>query len=297
MEFWAAGKLLLFGEYLVLRGSKSLAIPLTMGQSLTVNENESNTLEWKSKTSNKSWFEASFSLDLMEVQSNNEPVAEKLLEIFRFIRLKQPQLFEKGLSFETNLNFKREWGLGSSSTLISLLSQWSKVDAYQLLANSFGGSGYDVACATATSPILYEVINHQTTPVIIHRPIIQRLLFVYLGNKQDSQKEVIRFNEINVGQSLINEMNQIVETATQTHDIIEFEQLMYQSESLLSSILKQPTLKSQLFEDYPYAVKSLGAWGGDFFMATFRDEEEARYYFLEKGYNVQFNYFEVLKNR
>ena len=47
------------------------------------------------------------------------------------------------------------WGLGSSSTLISLLSQWSGVAPEKLLSTSFGGSGYDVACATAKDAIIY----------------------------------------------------------------------------------------------------------------------------------------------
>lgn len=296
MEFWAAGKLLLFGEYLVLRGAKSLSIPLSMGQSLQIEPREDHEIHWVSKAVNRTWLEIQSSTDLAVISTNDEELTSPLLQILQFIRRKNPALFEKGFNATTNINFKREWGLGTSSTLISLLSQWSGVNPYQLLANSFEGSGYDVACATATSPILYEVIEHKTTPVIIHRPIISRLLFVYLGKKQNSAQEVTKFGTARVSKAMIQEMNDLIHTAISTHDILEFERLMYQSENLLGAILKQPTLKEQLFEDYPFAIKSLGAWGGDFFMATFRDEEEARYYFLEKGYKVQFNYFEMIRN-
>lgn len=297
MEFWASGKLLLFGEYLVLRGTKSLSIPLTMGQSLTVQPSEKPGFSWTSKAANQQWFFVHYTDELTIVETNDEEVALTLSSLLLFIQTRHPELFSKPLSFETNINFKREWGLGTSSTLISLLSQWSQMDAYQLLANSFEGSGYDVACATATSPILYEVIQHKVSPVLIHRPIVSRLLFVYLGNKQNSYSAIQKFSETNVPKSCLSEMNQIIDDVLETQRIEHFEQLMYQSEALVGSILGQTPIKEKYFSDYPYAIKSLGAWGGDFFMATFREEEEARYYFLEKGYKVQFNYFEIIRNK
>ena len=57
----------------------------------------------------------------------------------------------------TKLTFPRAWGLGTSSTLISLIAQWAKCDPFELLFEAFGGSGYDIACATANSPISYQL--------------------------------------------------------------------------------------------------------------------------------------------
>lgn len=39
---------------------------------------------------------------------------------------------------ETKLEFPRDWGLGSSSTLINNIAQWAQIDAFKLLFESFG---------------------------------------------------------------------------------------------------------------------------------------------------------------
>ena len=73
-------------------------------------------------------------------------------------------------------------------------------------------------------------------------------------------------------------------------NIAQFEDVVDKHEALLSVILERSTLKALEFGDYSYSVKSLGAWGGDFFMATCRNSVEARMYFIEKGYEVVFTY-------
>ena len=56
MNFFANGKLLLTGEYAVLRGACALALPTKFGQHLTVEENNSNFINWKSLDhKNKVW--------------------------------------------------------------------------------------------------------------------------------------------------------------------------------------------------------------------------------------------------
>ena len=47
-SFYSNGKLLLTGEYAVLDGAKSLAIPVKYGQSLTAVETKTKTISWKS---------------------------------------------------------------------------------------------------------------------------------------------------------------------------------------------------------------------------------------------------------
>ena len=59
-----------------------------------------------------------------------------------------------GTRVETQLEFPREWGLGSSSTLISNLGLWAETDPYDLLSATLGGSGYDIAAARSESPFL-----------------------------------------------------------------------------------------------------------------------------------------------
>jgi hypothetical protein len=51
-----------------------------------------------------------------------------------------------GYNITTHLNFPKKMGTGNS-LLINNIAQWLQIDAFTLLNNSFGGSGYDIACA------------------------------------------------------------------------------------------------------------------------------------------------------
>ena len=60
-KFYSHGKLLLSGEYVVLDGALSLAIPTKYGQSLIVEQTEKLILNWKSFDENKTvWFQIHF---------------------------------------------------------------------------------------------------------------------------------------------------------------------------------------------------------------------------------------------
>jgi mevalonate kinase len=295
MEYYASGKLLLFGEYLVLKGSGCLAIPLKFGQKMQVENSEENNFKWTSKANENVWFSCIFSKELTIINTSDEAKAKLLMTLLKIIKEKNPLLFQTILDFQTQLDFPPEWGLGSSSTFISILSQWSKTDPYLLLKNSFGGSGYDIACATASTPIIYDRESHQTAPVYLFPKITSKLLFIYSGKKQNSSKEVEHFSLQKVSAGAVEKMRAIIVSASKATQVDAFEEAMEESENLLSGILDLPAIKEKYFPDYPFAVKSLGAWGGDFFMATFRKEHEARNYFAEKGYSVLFSYNEIIK--
>ncbi len=295
MEYWASGKLLLFGEYLVLKGSKSLAIPLRYGQQMNVTSNKFGKINWLSEVKGVEWFSARFSKELALIETNDTKIASTLLHLLQRIKSEKPSLFSDGLNICLNADFSLEWGFGSSSTLISLLSQWSGIDPYLLLYNSFGGSGYDVACATAHSPIVFEKERNVAMEIELAHSITSKLLFVYSGKKQKSKSEVLRFKEIDISASQKDEMNQIISEVIACNEIEELERLINQSEKLLSELLLLEQIKISTFNDYEYSIKSLGAWGGDFFMATYRNENAARDYFSRKGYEVQFNYDQIIK--
>ncbi|MDF3028293.1 MAG: hypothetical protein K0S23_2600 [Fluviicola sp.] len=282
---------MLFGEYLVLNGSDCLAFPLKFGQTLSVTK--SDELIWESYSKHGMWFSVSMDSDFTIRDTNNEEVAEILKQLFVVIRTEKPDL-DFSQKFRAEANFELNWGLGSSSTLISLLSQWSGVETRKLLDVSFGGSGYDVACATAKAPIIYA---NGKVKKEVHLPelITDKLLFIYLGNKQNSREEIKRFKKSNVAQHQVDTMNTIIASALQTDKIEVFEQQLDLSEELISSIIGTVKLKQRLFDDYAYSIKSLGAWGGDFFLATYRDLKTAKSYFGEKGYDVLFTYQEFIK--
>lgn len=294
--FKASGKLLLFGEYLVLRNSKSLAVPLNVGQQLEVAPQTEEGVVWKSFEGDSCWLEINLSENFVIVSSTDNEKAQIVQQLLKFIQKKKPNLKLNRLKFKVNLDFDREFGFGTSSTFISLLSQWSGVDPYLLLENSFGGSGYDIAAATAEAPIVYTIKNKVLEEVELSNEITDNLLFVYLGKKQISSKEIAKFKAKEVSDVQIKNMNTIVDKASHCVEITEWENLMKESENMLSSILNLPTVKERFFSDYPFEIKSLGAWGGDFVMATCRDLDEAKSYFLRKEMYVCYTYREIVKN-
>lgn len=291
--FKASGKLLLFGEYLVLNGANCLAIPLQFGQKMQVENVDDNCIYWESYSQNKCWFSAILDDDFSIVKTSNHAIATTLQKIFHTIKNQNPTINFHN-KFKVEADFNLNWGLGSSSTLISLLSQWSDVDAYELQRNSFGGSGYDIACATTEKPIIYSK-QSITKTVDLSPTITQHLLFIYSGKKQNSRVAINNYKRKIVPNNAINTINCIIDEAIQTEDIVTFENQIYQAESLLAGILNIQPLKEQIFIDYPYAIKSLGAWGGDFFMATFRNIGMAKQYFQDKGCDTIFTYEEIIK--
>lgn len=283
---------MLFGEYLVLNGAKSLAFPLKYGQTLDISTGEE--LEWESSSPDGTWFTARYDHDLAIVDTNDVKTAEVLQGLLKHIRGEKPSLPIKG-KFHAHANFNLKWGLGSSSTLISLLSQWSGVDPYQMLNTYFGGSGYDLACATAKGAIIYEVDGPTIQEVELNQNITDQLLFVYLGQKQSSKDEIERFEKQEITSAHVQEMNDIIAKALSAKSIEEFETELNRSEKLLSPLIGQQMLKERIFADYDYSVKSMGAWGGDFFLATFRDLDQAKTYFKNKGMDTMFTYYELVK--
>ncbi len=286
--FRAHGKLMLFGEYVVMRGVPALAFPIQFGQVLEIESSEE--FIWESFELDQLWFRAKFTKEFEIIETNNSVVAGKLMDILIDIASRDKFLFNDPLKFVANSNFNRHWGFGSSATLISLLSQWSNDDAYVLNERHFSGSGYDIACAVANTPILYYRDTREVHPLQFPDAITQRLLFVYLGNKQNSKSEVSKFSEKVIEQEEIEFLTALVLSASQASSIETFENIIDSHEEKLSKLLNRPTLKSVDFPDYPYSIKSLGAWGGDFFMATCRNLDEARMYFIEQGKEVIFTW-------
>ena len=57
-----------------------------------------------------------------------------------------------------------------------------KSGCLRFVGQTFGGSGYDVACATADSPIFYHRLSGQAhiQAVDFEPPFVEHLYFVYL---------------------------------------------------------------------------------------------------------------------
>ena len=300
-EFYSNGKLLLTGEYAVLDGALSLAVPTTFGQSLKVGEINSPQIVWQSiDEKGIVWFETTFVLETL-LSENGKPskdrVAETLTKVLKEAKKMNPDFLKekKGHKVETSLDFPRDWGLGSSSTLINNIAQWAEVDAFQLLWNAFSGSGYDIACAQHDTPILYRLKNGKpmVEPIDFNPPFTDSLYFIHLDKKQNSREGIARYRKMEFDmQKLIHEISEITENVIACSSLSDFEELLSEHEQLISNTLQLPTIKESLFPNYNGAIKSLGAWGGDFIMAT--GKEDTPKYFEEKGYETVLPYSKMV---
>ncbi|UII74692.1 GHMP kinase [Flagellimonas sp. HMM57] len=298
-EFYSNGKLLLSGEYAVLDGALSLAIPTKHGQSLKITTTTTGFLEWESFDKTKTaWFNGSFDIkSLKTIDTTDKNVAKTLSELLVEAKSQNSRFLENssGLKVETKLTFPKKWGLGTSSTLINNIAQWAEVDAYRLLWNAFGGSGYDIACAQHYQPILYQKENNtaHVEEVTFQPSFANSIYFVYLNQKQSSKEAITAYRTQYFDvHSLITNISTITKKMVNTTSLSEFESLMLQHEDILSEVLGLETVKSKLFADFTGAIKSLGAWGGDFIMAT--GGSDVSDYFKAKGFETVVPYADMV---
>lgn len=302
---YANGKLLLSGEYLVMYGAVSLAMPVNTGQSIEIFQTGNATLDWQAFDTTGKWFDVVFSLpDLSVINTSDSETALKLSEfLVSSNRLSGwMPVSGQGLSIKTTLGFNRKWGLGSSSSLVALIAEFAGTDPFALHELTSKGSGYDIACASASSPILYQIKgkSREITPVDFSPVFSENLYFVYLEKKQDSSREVSEFLKkpadlFKVEVDLISQMSLEMLNSESLGDFIS---VVEKHESLMENVLGLESVKKTLFSDFPGAVKSLGAWGGDFVLAaTPRDLAFVKDYFGHKDMHtvVPFSSFE-LKN-
>lgn len=296
--FEARGKLMLTGEYFVLDGATSLALPTVFGQKMTVEAIDAEELLWKSLDEQGSaWFEDRLPISLKAVGDEN-PIARKLLEILSEARKRNPAFLNNGASVCVQADFDLQWGLGSSSTLIALVAQWAQIDPYALQFACFGGSGYDIACATANGPILYEKLPNPAAKSVSFEPsFTDQLFFVYLGQKQNSREGIQHYREMgSAGKAdAIETLNTITQRLLQELDFDTFCNLLKKHEEVVGTALQTAPVQQRLFADFSGTIKSLGAWGGDFVLAASRmDVEETIRYFSEKGMPVVIPYSQMV---
>ena len=301
--YQAHGKFLLTSEYLVLKGALALALPLKLGQSLSVKPSSATSLQWNAYKPEGLWFSVTLNSETLEIIKCSDPTkAEKLAQILKAIRTLNPIAFESHPHFETRLDFNPNWGLGSSSTLIANLARWANVNPYELLKLTFGGSGYDIACATAKRPLFYQLVddNPKTESADFYPPFADNLFFIYQGQKQSSSREIKAFlakANPNALQKDIEAVSEISRSVTKCENLDDFGLLMQCHERIIARCIGQEPVQKR-FPGFEGTLKSLGAWGGDFILAaTEWDESQVKAYFKEKGLEVVFGYNDLVLNR
>ena len=297
------GKLLLSGEYFVLDGANALALPTRLGQRFKVKEQSRGyDLVWKSYDRDENlWFEAKYSLYNFKIlQSTDEEKAKWLGKLIHACCKQNSEFLStwKGYQVISNIDYPIEWGLGSSSTLINFLAEWADINPYILLFDTLGGSGYDVACARAEGPLIYQMgeesisIDHLGKSL----PGSKYLYFVYSGITQETQQEVDQYQKkIKPDTDLIKRISEISLDFSSTSSYSKLVELVGEHEEIMSGYLEKKKIKDSLFPDFWGQIKSLGAWGGDFYLAVSnKGKEKTQEYFKAKGYTEFFEYDQII---
>ena len=291
MLFKSNGKILLTSEYLVLDGAKAIALPSKLTQELYVEQCDKEIIEWQGiDEKGNVWYEENFYLknnDLVYSTEKNN-TSEKLLLLFNHILKTREVKDILGNKFSTKLNFKREWGLGTSSTFVNNLAKWANIDPYRLLFSAFKGSGYDIACCDVNNPIIFEKKQNSINVknITFNPPFIENIYLIHLDKKQNTQTSITNYLRTKSEKNdLIKRINLISEEMLQCKNLNHFEDLIVEHESIISQAISQEPIQKLTFNDYNLGkIKSLGAWGGDFILVTSKNNDLS--YFNNKGFET-----------
>lgn len=299
-EIFSPGKLMLTSEYFAIDGALVLAVPTKLGQEFFFDEknDQKSLIFWKAYHQNKLWLEAVIDYKEWQILDTNIPIsAEFIVKTLKNVQ----QLSNSKLAgtdsyyLKTNLQFPSDFGLGSSSTLMNNLSEWAGINAFQLNTMSLGGSGYDIAVAKEKSAVLYQNKPEIHYKKVTFNPVFKdELIFIHLNQKQDSREAINLYKSKVKSDKLIEEFSNLTKEILLCNKLDNFSRLMEIHEQKISHFLNMPTVKDRLFEDCPFFVKSLGAWGGDFVMsAKFRGFKD---YFRGKGFNTIFDWDNIINS-
>jgi mevalonate kinase len=294
-SFYSHGKLLLTAEYVVLDAAKALAVPTVFGQHLTVTPIKTPHIDWTSfDNQNNAWFSDTITIaDIISLKDTGNEVSNRLIQILNAAKQLNAEFLDnnKGFKITTTLEFPQNWGLGTSSTLINNISQWAKVDPYKLLALSFGGSGYDIACAQHDTALVYHIDSKQpkTELVTFNPSFSDHLYFVHLNKKQNSRDGIAHYkaNRHNITET-IKAIDALTQNMIDCDTLTAFQSILDTHEQLIGQITNQTPVKDVLFKDFDGSIKSLGAWGGDFILVASKTNPTD--YFKSKGYTTILSY-------
>lgn len=302
-SFYSNAKLMITGEYLALAGSLVLAVPLRFGQSMQVEmlPAEAPWLSWTALEQGQQWYHDVFRESGFEPENTGDPVSANLQKLLLRASEMNPVFPEKGFSYKitTDTNFPLKWGLGSSSTLVSNLAWWAGVDPFELLFSTSSGSGYDIACARQNTPLLYRFNGAGHAPsvreVAFDPPFRQNLWFVYTGKKQSSAKSIEGINPAHFDNHTLERISELSMKMVKEENLDHFIRMMTAHETVIARAIDQLPLQAVRFTGFPGAIKSLGAWGGDFCLAASAENEEVvKAYFHKNGCDTIFGFSEMV---
>lgn len=299
-EIFSPGKLMLTSEYFAIDGALVLAVPTLLGQEFFFEEkdDENSLVLWKAYHQNKLWLKAVINYKNWQILETNLPsAAEFILNTLKNVQQLSETRFKSNFSYylKTNLQFPADYGLGSSSTLMNNLAEWSGIDPFHLNSISLGGSGYDIAVAKEKSAVLFKSKPEIWYEKTGFSPSFKNeLIFIHLNQKQDSREGINLYKSKIKSPELILEFSDLTKKVLLCSELESFSELMMIHEHKISDFIGIPTVKEKFFTDCPVFVKSLGAWGGDFVMSA--KFEGFKDYFWGKGFTRVFEWSEIINS-
>lgn len=300
--YYSHGKLLITGEYCIMHGGIGWAVPSALGQKLTVKIIQEPLLRFISSDKNGVFYTGDFELNTLEA-INSDRFTENVFisQILKAIRRKNPSVFEmkEGLEFCSNIEFDRSYGLGSSSSFIVNMAKWAQVNPFEIHQSVSFGSGYDVVIGELGIPILYkkQSDNYTATPTHINAMLRNEAVFVYSGKKQATENHIVKFKpNVSLLQSAKQHISEITEKLIKEENISSIVRLISEHEKIVGELIEKTPVKTKLFSDFEGAIKSCGAWGGDFYLAvSHKGKDYIKNYFFEHNYKTLFNWQEMVK--
>ncbi len=300
-QYYSHGKFLISGEYLILHGAKGLTIPLRFGQTSEIYYSGTNkSFSWFSLQQTEQWFSARFDSQTLAIrETTDQRVALFVQKLLKVIKALQAQMdYTRVNRIINHLDFNRNWGLGSSSTIINNMAHWADINPFDLHFAISNGSGYDIAAALSEEPVCYHLDNGlpKFKEANFNPVFHDKLYFVYLGKKQSSEKSVNQFNaKEKPSPKSIHRITEITEEIIDCKDFTIFLNLISEHENIIAQSLRLRPAKELHFSDFKGEIKSLGAWGGDFILAaTDMHEQSVNYYFKEKGFETILKYNDII---
>ncbi len=276
-------------------GAKAIALPVRYGQTLEVKQtNIPGIILWKASDPEGLWFETELNCSNWSIlKTSSLDKAQFLIRILQSAQNLNPLFLRESEGFEVNTmaDFPVAWGLGTSSTLINNIAVWAGIDAFLLHQKVSKGSGYDIACARGKGPLLYKkksATDRLITPVKFQKDFLDKLYFVYSGQKKSTESHLIEF--VPVSEEILNDVDAMSSLTQKILNCTSFDvflQLISEHEKLVSKFLNVRPVAESRFTGFDGAIKSLGAWGGDFLLAaTIADRHYVESYFEQFSLSV-----------
>jgi len=283
-SYFAPGKIMLTGEYLVMNGFDCLAVPTKLGQWMHIWEFEtpdglSDFIMYQAKDNSENvWFETKILLPNFELVDPAQVENIQVNRLVGILKMTDTEFWQEGKSYriETVLEFDRNSGLGSSSTLVKLFSDYLNIDPLKIQFDIFGGSGYDVAIAKFQKPLIYWLTEDDSHWKYwkLDGSLTENWHVVFYGQKMDSRASLSgvqeALNDIAEDDFYTAQFDKILGMSKSATDMISLESSLEMYQMLLAQALFLPTTYD-LLGIKPVnkgLCKWLGAWGGDMLLVN-----------------------------